>query len=54
MRTELLRKVREGLGRPYDPAVTITPETFASLVVTVLDFPDDAEILEVSLRARMR
>lgn len=54
VRTELLRTVRAGLGRPYDPASTVTPETFASLVVTVLEFPEDAEILEVSLRARMR
>ena len=51
VRTELLRKVREQLGRPYDPAVTVSPETLASLVVTVLEFPADAQITEVSLRA---
>jgi NADP-dependent 3-hydroxy acid dehydrogenase YdfG len=52
VRTELLRKVREQFGRPYDPAQTISAETLASLVLTVLEFPDDAQILEVSLRAR--
>jgi NADP-dependent 3-hydroxy acid dehydrogenase YdfG len=52
VRTELLRKVREQFGRPYDPAQTISPETFASLVLSVLEFPADAQILEVSLRAR--
>jgi NADP-dependent 3-hydroxy acid dehydrogenase YdfG len=51
VRTELLRKVRGQLGVPYDPAVTVSPETLASLVVTVLAFPDDAELLDVSLRA---
>ena len=51
VRTELLRKVREGLGLPYDPAVTVKPETLAALVLTVLRFPDDAEIMDVSLRA---
>ena len=51
VRTELLRKVRGQLGVPYDPAVTVSPQTLASLVVTVLAFPDDAELLDVSLRA---
>jgi NADP-dependent 3-hydroxy acid dehydrogenase YdfG len=54
VRTELLRKVREQLGVPYDPAVTVSPQTLASLVVTVLAFPDDAEIMDVSLRAALR
>jgi NADP-dependent 3-hydroxy acid dehydrogenase YdfG len=51
VRTELLRKVREQLGRPYDPAVTVSPQTLASLVLSVLEFPPDAQITEVSLRA---
>jgi NAD(P)-dependent dehydrogenase (short-subunit alcohol dehydrogenase family) len=51
VRTELLRKVREQFGQPFDPARTVSPETFGSLVVTVLEFPADAHILEVSLRA---
>lgn len=54
VRTELLRKVRTQLGVPYDPAVTVSPETLASLVATVLAFPDDAELLDVSLRAAPR
>jgi NADP-dependent 3-hydroxy acid dehydrogenase YdfG len=54
VRTELLRKVREQLGRPYDPAVTISPQTLASLVRTVLEFPTDAQITEVSLRPAPR
>ena len=51
VRTELLRKVRGQLGVPYDPAVTVSPQTLASLVLAVLTFPDDAELLDVSLRA---
>jgi hypothetical protein len=46
--------VREQLGVPYDPAVTVSPETLASLVATVLAFPDDAELMDVSLRAAAR
>jgi hypothetical protein len=34
--------------------VTVSPATLASLVVGVLAFPDDAEIMEVSLRAAVR
>ena len=52
VRTELLRKVREQFGQPYDPAVTISPQTFGSLVLSILEFPADAQILDVSLRAR--
>jgi NADP-dependent 3-hydroxy acid dehydrogenase YdfG len=54
VRTELLRKVREQLGVPYDSAVTVSPQTLASLIVTVLAFPDDAEIMDVALRAAPR
>ena len=50
VRTELLRKVRQQLGRPYDPAATVSPQTLASLIVTVLEFPPDAQIMDVSLR----
>ena len=53
VRTELLRKVREQLGVAYDPAVTVSPETLAALVVAVLRFPNDAEIMDVSLRAAL-
>lgn len=51
VRTELLRKVRERLGVPYDAAMTVKPETLAALVLTVLHFPADVEIMDVSLRA---
>jgi NADP-dependent 3-hydroxy acid dehydrogenase YdfG len=51
VRTELLRKVRQQLGRPYDPAAAVSPETLASLVATVLEFPPDAQIMDVALRA---
>jgi NAD(P)-dependent dehydrogenase (short-subunit alcohol dehydrogenase family) len=53
VRTDLLRKVRELLGVPYDAAVTVKPETLAALVLAVLRFPDDAEIMDVSLRAAL-
>jgi NAD(P)-dependent dehydrogenase (short-subunit alcohol dehydrogenase family) len=53
VRTELLRTVREQLGVPYDPTVTISPQTLASLVAAILAFPDDAEIMDVSLRAAL-
>lgn len=49
--TELLRKVREQLGRPYDPALTVRPQTLASVVVNALEFPEDAHLTEISLRA---
>lgn len=51
VRTELLRKVRAQLGVPYDPAATVNPETLAALVLAVLRFPEDAELMDVSLRA---
>jgi NADP-dependent 3-hydroxy acid dehydrogenase YdfG len=49
--TELLRKVREQLGRPYDPATTVSPKTLASIVLGVLESPEDAHLLEITLRA---
>ena len=50
---DLLEVMREKEhGRPYDPAQTISPETFASLVLYVLEFPADGQIVEVSLRVR--
>jgi NADP-dependent 3-hydroxy acid dehydrogenase YdfG len=48
--TELLRKVRGQFGRPFDPDACVRPETLAWLVVTALDFPDDAHLTEVSIR----
>jgi NADP-dependent 3-hydroxy acid dehydrogenase YdfG len=49
--TELLRRVREQFGRPYDPEACLRPETVASLVLAVLDFPPDAHITDLSVRA---
>jgi NAD(P)-dependent dehydrogenase (short-subunit alcohol dehydrogenase family) len=34
--TELLRKVRGALGRPYDPAACVSPDSLAALVGMVL------------------
>jgi NADP-dependent 3-hydroxy acid dehydrogenase YdfG len=48
--TELLRKVRAQFGRPYDPEASVRPATLAKLVRTVLEFPADAHVTEVSLR----
>jgi NADP-dependent 3-hydroxy acid dehydrogenase YdfG len=50
VRTELLRKVREQLGRPYDPAATVSPKTLASLVLSIFEFPDDGHLMEITLR----
>jgi NADP-dependent 3-hydroxy acid dehydrogenase YdfG len=47
--TELLRKVREQFGRPFEAADCIQPETLASLVLTALDMPDDAYMSELSV-----
>lgn len=47
--TELLQKVREQFGRPYEPSECIQPATLASLVLSVLDVPDDAQITELSV-----
>ena len=48
--TELLRKVRGALGRPYDPAACVSPDSLAAVVVSVLDAPADVDITEVALQ----
>jgi NADP-dependent 3-hydroxy acid dehydrogenase YdfG len=48
--TELLRTVREQFGQPYDPTATVSPKTLASVVLSALEFPDDAHLMEVALR----
>jgi NADP-dependent 3-hydroxy acid dehydrogenase YdfG len=48
--TPLLARVRADFGRPHDPAACVRPETLASIVCTVLDCPDDAQITELSVR----
>jgi NADP-dependent 3-hydroxy acid dehydrogenase YdfG len=47
--TELLREVRTGFGRPYDPAACVRPETLASMIVWVLAAPADAYPCELSV-----
>ena len=48
--TELLRKVRGALGRPYDPAACVSPASLAAVVATVLDVPADVDITDISLQ----
>jgi NADP-dependent 3-hydroxy acid dehydrogenase YdfG len=49
--TELLRKVRDQLGEPYEPATTVSARTLASVVLSALEFPDDGHLMEIALRA---
>jgi NADP-dependent 3-hydroxy acid dehydrogenase YdfG len=48
--TDLLARVRADFGAPYDPDACLRPETVASLVLTALDAPDDAQLTELSVR----
>ena len=48
--TELLRKVRAGLGRPYDPALCVSPASLAAVLASVLDAPADVDITEIALQ----
>jgi NAD(P)-dependent dehydrogenase (short-subunit alcohol dehydrogenase family) len=48
--TDLLRRVREQFGQLYDPAATVSPRTIASVVLTALEFPDDAHLMDITLR----
>ena len=48
--TELLRKVRAGLGRAYDPALCVSPATLAAVLATVVDAPADVDITEIALQ----
>lgn len=52
--TELLRKVRGALGRPYDPAACVSPESLAAVVATVLDAPPDVDVTEIALQPTPR
>jgi NADP-dependent 3-hydroxy acid dehydrogenase YdfG len=47
--TDLLRQVRAQLGRPFNPADCIQPQTLAAAVLTVLDMNADAYISELSV-----
>ena len=48
--TDLLAKVRADFGAPYAPDACLRPETVASLVLTTLDCPDDAQLTELAVR----
>jgi NADP-dependent 3-hydroxy acid dehydrogenase YdfG len=48
--TDLLRKVRAGLGRPYDPAQCVSPNSLAIVLASVLDAPPDVDITEIALQ----
>jgi NADP-dependent 3-hydroxy acid dehydrogenase YdfG len=48
--TELLRKVRAGLGHAYDPALCVSPATLAAVLATVLDAPADVDITDIALK----
>jgi len=52
--TERLRIVRAQFGRPFDPERCISPETLASLVVSVVESPADAYLSELTVRATPR
>lgn len=48
--TELLRKVRGGFGRAFDPALCVSPATLAAVLATVLDAPADVDITGIDLQ----
>ena len=48
--TELLRKVRTDLGRPYDPAACVSPHSLAVVVASILDAPADVDVTEIALQ----
>jgi NADP-dependent 3-hydroxy acid dehydrogenase YdfG len=48
--TELLRRVRAGFGREFDPARCVSPATLATVISSVLDAPTDVDITEIALQ----
>jgi short-subunit dehydrogenase len=52
--TELLRKVRDQFGRPFDPDACMQPETLAAIVIAALDCPPEAQLSELSVNAAPR
>jgi NADP-dependent 3-hydroxy acid dehydrogenase YdfG len=48
--TDLLRTVRTGLGRPYDPALCVSPDSLATVLASVMDAPADVDITEIALQ----
>lgn len=49
--TDLLRRVREQFGRPFDPATCIQPQTLAAMILATVECPPDAQVSELSLHA---
>ena len=48
--TELLRRVRAGFGRGFDPARCVSPASLAAVLASVLDAPADVDITEIALQ----
>ena len=48
--TELLRKIRKDMGRPYDPAACVSPQSLAAVVASILDAPVDVDVTEIVLQ----
>lgn len=51
--TGMQASVREQEGGEYDPSQYIQPETVAKLILTALDTPPDAELIELQVRYRL-
>ncbi len=51
--TGMQQSVRDQEGGDYDPEQYIRPETVANLIVTALDTPPDAELIDLSVRYRL-
>lgn len=51
--TAMQRSVREQEGSEYDPDEYIQPDTVAKLILTALDTPPDAELIELKVRYRL-
>lgn len=49
--TPLLRKVRAAFGRPYEGSRMLSPDSLASVIMTILDQSPDVHLTEVSVRA---
>jgi hypothetical protein len=46
--------VRAGLGRPYDPALCVSPDSRATVLASVMDAPADVDITEIALQPHPR
>ncbi|MGH3729599.1 MAG: SDR family oxidoreductase [Micromonosporaceae bacterium] len=51
--TAMQQSVRDQEGAEYDPEQYIQPATVANLILTALDTPRDAELIEMSVRYRL-